>query len=80
MFLCAVCVCSCEDVDNTMYDVLDGVQRGAAIRTLEVVSANYNVFDPGSTFEIVVEEQDEEFSINTVTDNKLNYAMKLFSG
>jgi hypothetical protein len=61
VFFLAVSVFSCEDVDNTIYDVLDGVQRGAAIRTLEVVSANYNVFDPNSTFEIVVEEQDEEF-------------------
>jgi hypothetical protein len=61
VFFLAVSVFSCEDVDNTIYDVLDGVQRGAAIRTLEIVSANYNVFDPGSTFEIVVEEQDDEF-------------------
>ena len=53
VFFLAVSVFSCEDVDNTIYDVLDGVQRGAAIRTLEIVSANYNVFDPGSTFEIV---------------------------
>jgi len=60
VFFLAVSVFSCEDVDNSVYDVLDGIQRGAAIRTLEIVSANYNVFDPNSTFEIIVEEQDDE--------------------
>jgi carboxyl-terminal processing protease len=30
--------------------------------------------------DIKVEEQDDEFSINTITDNQLNYAVKLFSG
>jgi len=28
----------------------------------------------------VEEDDDEEFSINTITDNQLNYAVKLFSG
>ena len=27
-----------------------------------------------------LEEEDEDFSINTTTDNQLNYAIKLFSG
>lgn len=61
MVFLATGVLSCEEVDNTVYDVLDGVTRGAALRTLEVVSSNYNVFDENSVFEIVVEEQDEEF-------------------
>jgi len=30
--------------------------------------------------DIKVEEEDEEFSINTITDNQLNYAIKLLSG
>jgi len=60
VFFLAVSVFSCEDIDNSVYDVLDGVQRGAAIRTLEIVSGNYNVFDTNSTFEIIVEEQDDE--------------------
>ena len=30
--------------------------------------------------DIKVEEQDDEFSINTITDNQLNYAVELFSG
>jgi len=30
--------------------------------------------------DIRVEEEDEEFSINTTTDNQLNYAIKLLSG
>lgn len=61
MVFLATGILSCEEVDNTVYDVLDGVSRGAALRTLEVVSSNYNVFDENSVFEIVVEEQDEEF-------------------
>jgi len=31
-------------------------------------------------FKLIKEEQDEEFSINTITDNQLNYAVKHFSG
>ncbi|MGB0778148.1 MAG: hypothetical protein ACPGR7_08985 [Flavobacteriaceae bacterium] len=62
MFLASVLVMGgCEEVDNAIYDVQEGVTRGAAIRTLEIISANYNFFDPDSTFDIIVEEQDEEF-------------------
>lgn len=59
--IAVVGLASCEEVDNAIYDVQDGVTRGAAIRTLEVVSGDFNVFDPSSAWEIVVEEQDEEF-------------------
>ena len=39
-----------------------------------------SISEVGVSPDIRVEEQDEEFSINTITDNQLNYAVKLFSG
>ena len=39
-----------------------------------------SISEVGVSPDIKIEEQDEEFSINTVTDNQLNYAVKLFSG
>lgn len=39
-----------------------------------------SISEVGITPDIRVEEEDEEFSINTITDNQLNYAVKLFSG
>ena len=39
-----------------------------------------SISDVGVTPDIKVEENGEEFSINTTTDNQLNYAIKLLSG
>ena len=39
-----------------------------------------SISEIGVSPDIKVEEQDEEFVINTDTDNQLNYAVKLFSG
>ena len=39
-----------------------------------------SISEIGVSPDIKVEEQDEEFSINTINDNQLNYAVKLFSG
>ena len=39
-----------------------------------------SISEIGIVPDIKVEENDEEFSINTDTDNQLNYAVKLFSG
>ena len=39
-----------------------------------------SISEVGVTPDIRVKEEDEEFSINTITDNQLNYAVKLFSG
>ena len=39
-----------------------------------------SISEVGVTPDIRVEAEDEEFSINTITDNQLNYAVKLFSG
>lgn len=53
-------VSSCEDIDNPIYDVFDDLSHGAVLRTLERVSTNFNLFDPTSKWEIIVEAQDEE--------------------
>tara|TARA_B000000460_G_scaffold131843_1_gene92815 strand:- start:84 stop:1238 length:1155 start_codon:yes stop_codon:yes gene_type:complete len=39
-----------------------------------------SISEVGVMPDIKVEEEDEEFSINTTTDNQLNYAIKLLSG
>jgi carboxyl-terminal processing protease len=39
-----------------------------------------SISDVGVIPDIKVEEKGEEFSINTTTDNQLNYAVKLLSG
>ena len=39
-----------------------------------------SISDVGVVPDIKVEEEGEEFFINTITDNQLNYAVKLLSG
>ena len=39
-----------------------------------------SISEVGVVPDIKVEEEGEEFFINTITDNQLNYAVKLFSG
>jgi len=39
-----------------------------------------SISEVGVSPDIIVEEKDEEFSINTDTDNQLNYAIKLLNG
>lgn len=51
---------SCSDPENPIYDVFDGLEHGAVIRTLDRVSENFNVFDLNSTWNIIVETQDQE--------------------
>jgi len=53
---------SCNtDPDNAIYGVVDGKEHGAIIRTLEITSPTFDVQNLSSFFEIVVEEQDEEY-------------------
>jgi hypothetical protein len=54
-------VTKCKKPDNAIYDVLDGVTYGAALRTLEIQSRVFNLFDTNSQFQVTVEEQDEEY-------------------
>ncbi|MFD2827275.1 hypothetical protein ACFSYG_12400 [Leeuwenhoekiella polynyae] len=48
-----------EDPDNAIYTVLD-YEKGAALRTIEVINASLNSSDPSSTFAVTVEEQDAQ--------------------
>jgi len=56
--------------------------RGAIRLTISkyYLPSGKSISEVGVSPDIKVVEQDEEFSINTVTDNQLNYAIKLFSG
>ena len=56
--------------------------RGALRLTISkyYLPSGKSISEVGVSPDIKVEEQDEEFSINTITDNQLNYAVKLFNG
>ena len=56
--------------------------RGAIRLTISkyYLPSGKSISEVGVTPDIRVEEEDEEFSINTITDNQLNYAVKLLSG
>jgi len=56
--------------------------RGAIRLTISkyYLPSGKSISEVGVTPDIRVEEEDEEFIINTITDNQLNYAVKLFSG
>jgi hypothetical protein len=57
-------IVSCETPDNAIYNVLDNTNYGAALRKIDTpddgLSKNFNVFDLESTFEVIIEEQDEQ--------------------
>ena len=56
--------------------------RGALRLTISkyYLPSGKSISEVGVVPDIKVEEEDEEFSINTITDNQLNYAIKLLSG
>ena len=56
--------------------------RGAIRLTISkyYLPSGKSISEVGVSPDIKVVEQDEEFSINTISDNQLNYAIKLFSG
>jgi len=54
-------VVSCSESDNTIDNLLDNVETGAIVRTLEEISDELNLNDTSSSYAIRVEEQDEEF-------------------
>ena len=61
LLLSVVVLSSCESDDKAINQVFDGVQYGAVLRKIEIVSASYNLTDLNSAFAITVEEQDEEY-------------------
>ena len=56
--------------------------RGALRLTISkyYLPSGKSISEIGISPDIKIEEEGEEFSINTSTDNQLNYAVKLFSG
>ena len=56
--------------------------RGAIRLTISkyYLPSGKSISEVGVVPDIKVEEEDEEFLINTITDNQLNYAIKLLSG
>ena len=56
--------------------------RGAIRLTISkyYLPSGKSISEVGVSPDIKIEEQDKEFSINTITDNQLNYAVKLLSG
>ena len=56
--------------------------RGAIRLTVSkyYLPSGKSISEVGVSPDIKIEEEDEEFSINTITDNQLNYAVKLLSG
>ena len=61
LLLSVVVLSSCDSDDKAINQVFDGVQYGAVLRKIEIVSASYNLTDLNSAFTITVEEQDEEY-------------------
>ncbi|MGW9684447.1 hypothetical protein [Flagellimonas sp. 2504JD1-5] len=59
MFL-AMCIISCSEDDKLSLEIQDTVERGAVIRTISIVSGDFNIFDSSSIFEVIIEEQDLE--------------------
>lgn len=52
---------ACSSDDATIgQDVLNTVERGAVLRTIDLESGTYNAFDPTSEFSLVFQEQDIE--------------------
>ncbi len=52
---------NCKKPDNVIYKVFDNKEQGAVLRTIERVNTSFNINDPNSTFEVIVEEQDPEY-------------------
>ena len=48
---------ACEDSDNTIDQVFDGTQRGAILRTVQVLNGTLNSSDPSSFWSVEVEAQ-----------------------
>ncbi len=61
LIVLAVSTFSCSDANNAIYDVFDGVEYGAIIRTLNTGNQNFNLFDLSSSWDITIETQDEKF-------------------
>ncbi len=59
-----------------------GIRKGALRLTVSkyYLPSGKSISEVGITPDIKIEAEGEEFSINTTTDNQLNYAIKLITG
>ena len=59
-----------------------GSRKGALRLTVSkyYLPSGKSISEVGITPDIKVEQEGEEFTINTTTDNQLNYAIKLITG
>ena len=60
LFSVGALLAGCEADDKPVDELLATVQRGAILRTLNVGSVSFNVFDPESAFQVDLEYQDVE--------------------
>ena len=67
---------------GSVQSIIPLTNRGAIRLTISkyYLPSGKSISEVGVVPDIKVEEEDEEFSINTITDNQLNYAIKLLSG
>jgi len=67
---------------GSVQSVIPLKNRGALRLTISkyYLPSGKSISEIGISPDIKIEEEGEEFSINTSTDNQLNYAVKLFSG
>ena len=67
---------------GSVQSVIPLKNRGAIRLTISkyYLPSGESISEVGVSPDITIEEQEKDFSINTKTDNQLNYAIKLFSG
>ena len=67
---------------GSVQSVIPLKNRGAIRLTISkyYLPSGKSISEVGVSPDITIEEQEKDFSINTKTDNQLNYAIKLFSG
>ena len=65
-----------------MQSIIPLKNRGAIRLTISkyYLPSGKSISEVGVTPDIMIEEEGEEFSINSSTDNQLNYAIRLLSG
>ena len=60
LLIVLVFVTACEESDATVDFVTDNVERGAILRTQQLVSPSFDLLDPNSVFAVLLEYRDNE--------------------
>lgn len=72
LLIVLVFVTACEESDATVDFVTDNVERGAILRTQQLVSPSFDLLDPNSVFAVLLEYRDNE-------DNSLLQSMAVYA-